>query len=114
MNICRNNCIPNIIPIYEDVEFQQLKVVVVAIPKGLNKPYYTIDHKYYIRVGTTNGIASREELMRLFKANWSIHFDISSVYNTSIKDLSFDIIRDYFFKYNMIYMKKIKKAQKEY
>ncbi|AJA48718.1 ATP-dependent DNA helicase RecG [Clostridium pasteurianum DSM 525 = ATCC 6013] len=100
MNICRNNCIPNIIPLYEEIEFNQLKVVVVAISKGLNKPYYTVDNKYYIRVGTTKRIASREELMRLFEANGSIHFDISPVYNTSIKDLHFDIIRDYFFKYN--------------
>ncbi|MBC2580027.1 RNA-binding domain-containing protein [Clostridium sp. DJ247] len=100
MNICRNNCIPNIIPIYEYIEFDELKVVVVTIPKGLNKPYYTVDHKYYIRVGTTKRIASREELMRLFEANGSIHFDISPVYNTSIKDLNLDIIRDYFFKYN--------------
>lgn len=38
--------------------------------------------------------------MRLFQANGSIHFDISPVYNTSIRDLNLDIIRDYFSKYN--------------
>ncbi|SMC29402.1 Putative ATP-dependent DNA helicase recG C-terminal [Clostridium acidisoli DSM 12555] len=43
---------------------------------------------------------TEEELIRLFEANGSIHFDISPVYNTSIKDLNMDIIRDYFFKYN--------------
>lgn len=100
MNICRNNCIPNIIPIYEDIELNRLKISIVSIPKGLNKPYYTTDHKYYVRVGTTKRIASREELMRLFQANGSIHFDISPVYNTSIRDLNLDIIRDYFSKYN--------------
>lgn len=100
MNICRNNCIPNIIPIYEDIELKGLKIAIVSIPKGLNKPYYTTDHKYYVRVGTTKRIASREELMRLFQANGSIHFDISPVYNTSIRDLNLDIIRDYFSKYN--------------
>lgn len=100
MNVCGNNCIPNIIPIYEDVELDGLKISIVSIPKGLNKPYYTTDHKYYVRVGTTKRIASREELMRLFQANGSIHFDISPVYNTSIRDLNLDIIRDYFLKYN--------------
>lgn len=55
MNICRNNCIPNIIPIYEDIELNRLKISIVSIPKGLNKPYYTTDHKYYVRVGTTKG-----------------------------------------------------------
>lgn len=100
MNICRNNCIPNIIPIYELINIDDKKIAVVTIPKGLNKPYYTTDHKYYIRVGTTKRIASREELLRLFEANGSLHFDISPVINTSIKDLNIDIIRDYFFKYN--------------
>jgi ATP-dependent DNA helicase RecG len=100
MNVCRNNCIPNVIPIYETIKLDGLKVAAVTIPKGLNKPYYTVDHKYYIRVGTTKRIASREGLMRLFEANGSIHFDISPVNNTSIKDLNLDIIRDYFFKYN--------------
>lgn len=36
--------------------------------KGLNKLYYTADHKYYIRAGTTKRIALREELLRLFEA----------------------------------------------
>lgn len=100
MNICRNNCIPNIIPIYELININDKKIAVITIPKGLNKPYYTTDYKYYIRVGTTKRIASREELLRLFEANGSFHFDISPVANTSIKDLNIDIIRDYFSKYN--------------
>lgn len=100
MNICRNNCIPNIIPIYERINIDDLNIIAVSIPKGINKPYYTSDHKYYIRVGTTKRIASREELLRLFEANGSIHYDISPVHNTSIKDLNLDIIRDYFLKYN--------------
>lgn len=42
MNICRNNCIPNIIPIYERIELNKLSVVAITIPKGMNKPYYTV------------------------------------------------------------------------
>jgi len=100
MNICRNNVIPNIIPNFEIVNINCKNVVILTIAKGLSKPYYTVDNKYYIRVGTTKRIASREELLRLFEGNGSLHFDISPVPNTSIKDLNLDIIRDYFFKYN--------------
>lgn len=100
MNICRNNVIPNIIPNFEIIEIASKKIVILTIPKGLSKPYYTVDNKYYIRVGTTKRIASREELLRLFEGNGSLHFDISPVPNTSIKDLNLDIIRDYFLKYN--------------
>lgn len=101
MNICRNNCIPNIIPIYQEIVIDGAKVVVLTIPKGINKPYYTVDNKYYIRVGTTKRIASREELMRLFQASGAVHFDISPVEGTTKKDLNMDLIRDYFLKYNM-------------
>ena len=101
MNICRNNCIPGIIPIYQEVAIDDAKVVVLTIPKGVNKPYYTVDNKYYIRVGTTKRIATREELMRLIQASGAVHFDISPVEGTAKKDLNMDLIRDYYLKYNM-------------
>ncbi|HOQ01172.1 MAG TPA: ATP-binding protein [Acetivibrio clariflavus] len=100
MNICRNSCIPHIVPFCEIVEIEGKKIAVISVPKGQNKPYYTVDHKYYIRVGTTKRIASKEELLRLFEASGSLHFDISPVEGTSMKDLNLDIIRDYFMKYN--------------
>jgi ATP-dependent DNA helicase RecG len=100
MNVCRNNCIPNIIPDFERIDIDGKTISSITISKGLNKPYYTTDHKYYIRVGTTKRIASREELLRLFEANGALHFDISPVQDTSVMDLNLDIIRDYFLKYN--------------
>lgn len=54
----------------------------------------------YIRDGTTNKRATLEELLRLFEANGSIHYDISPVSNTSIKNLNLDVIREYYLKYN--------------
>ena len=100
MNICRNNIVPNIIPSFEYAIINDKKIVILGIPKGLSKPYSTVDNKYYIRVGTTKRIASREELLRLFEGNGSLHFYISPVINTSIKDLNLDVIRDYYLKYN--------------
>ena len=100
MNICRNNCIPNISPGFQSIEIDGKMLAVVSVSKGSNKPYYTVDHKYYIRVGTTKRIASKEELLRLFQANGSLHFDISPVEDTSMNDLNLDVVRDYFLKYN--------------
>lgn len=100
MNICRNNVVPNIIPNFETITIDEKNIVILGIPKGLSKPYSTVDNKYYVRVGTTKRIASREELLRLFEGNGSLHYDISPVPNTSIKDLNLDIIRDYYLKYN--------------
>ena len=54
MNICRNNCIPNIVPVFQSVEIDGKIIAIISIPKGRGKPYYTTDHKYYIR-GRYNG-----------------------------------------------------------
>lgn len=94
MNVYRNNVVPYIIHNFELMEINNRTIVIVEIPKGLSKPYSTVDNKYYIRVGTTKRIASREELLRLFEGNGTLHFDISPVPNTSIKDLNLDVIRD--------------------
>lgn len=99
MNICRNNVIPNIIPKYEEVGTEQGVVAVLSIPKGLSKPY-SANGRYYIRVGTTKRVATREELMRLFQESGMVHFDISPVLRTGIKDLDLDIVRNYFLRYN--------------
>lgn len=101
MNICRNNCIPNIIPMYQELIIEGNKISIITIPKGKHKPYYTIDNKYYIRVGTTKRIASKEELMRLFQSSGVIHYDTSPVEGTTKKDLNMDLIRDYYLGYNM-------------
>jgi ATP-dependent DNA helicase RecG len=101
MNICRTNCIPNIVPVIEKHVIGDSTIVSIVVPKGTNKPYYTANNKYYIRVGTTKRIASKEELLRLFESSGSYHYDISPVRNSSIKDLNISSIRDYFLKYNM-------------
>lgn len=89
MNICRNSCIPHVVPLLEIIEVENKRIIVITVPKGCNKPYYTIDHKYYIRVGTTKRIASKEELLRLFQARGSLRYDIPQVEGTSIKDLKY-------------------------
>ncbi|HEY5586485.1 MAG TPA: ATP-binding protein [Ruminiclostridium sp.] len=42
----------------------------------------------------------KQEEIREIIDNGSLHFDISPVGNTTIKDLNFDVIREYFLKYN--------------
>lgn len=100
MNICRNNISPGIIPSYEKIVTEEGDVVALSIPKGISKPY-SVNGKHYIRVGSTKRIATREELERLFQLSGDIHYDISPVYGTGIKNLDLEKIRDYFMKYNL-------------
>lgn len=101
MNISRNNVNPPIDIIYEEIEIDNKKIAVINIPKGIFKPYQTNDAKFYIRVGSTNRIATIQELMRLFQQSGIFHFDATSVSNTSIKNLNFQKLATYFDLYKL-------------
>lgn len=94
-NIARNNVIPAISPDISIEDIENKKVAVVEIPKGLNKPYQTIDGKYGIRIGSTNRTATKEELSRLFQQAGIVHFDLSPVEGTEEKDLDLLKVNDY-------------------
>ncbi len=101
MNIVRNNINP---PINVDFEYGILNKKIIAcisVSKGKDKPYQTINGKYYIRIGSTNRIASVAELMRLFQESGTLHHDITGVQRTSIKTLNFNIISRYFKPYEI-------------
>ena len=54
-----------------------------------------------IKKGENSYIEFKEEVLnRLFESNGSIHYDISPVPNSSIKDLNLDVIREYYLRYN--------------
>lgn len=96
MNVVRNNINP---PLDVDFEVDVLdgkSVACIHVPKGINRPYQTLDGKYYIRVGSTNRIASMAELMRLFQEGGYFHYDLTGVARTTVKSLNFNLIADYF------------------
>jgi ATP-dependent DNA helicase RecG len=67
-NISRNNVIPSLCTEFSLCSVDGRKIAVISVPKGRDKPYQTTDGKYFIRVGSTNRIATQQELLRLFQA----------------------------------------------
>jgi len=104
MNICRTSCIPPITPDYESIEINDRMVARVRIPKGKDKPYYTSRYKYFIRVGTTKRVASREELLRLFQASGAIHYDLVEMTKARLTDLDLGQIAEYFNRYQLAFL----------
>nr|VFJ64120.1 MAG: ATP-dependent DNA helicase RecG [Candidatus Kentron sp. FW] len=95
-NISRHNIIPALRLDSRLVGIAGKKLLVVTVPKGCDKPYQTIDGKYWIRVGSTNRTATKEELSRLFQQAGLVHFDIAPVPDTGEKDLDPDAIGHYY------------------
>jgi len=100
-NIVRQNINPPVSLKFNLVADTNLSIVVLTIPKGVDKPYQTFDGKFYIRVGSTNRVASPQELMRLFQQSGIFHFDLIGVDGTSAKQLNYQKLAGYFEKYKL-------------
>ena len=100
-NISRNNVIPSIQIEYSLFQIDTNTIAVINIPKGKDKPYQTVDGKYLVRVGSTNRLASINELMRLFQESGIFHYDNISVEKTSSKNLNLQKIALYFERYKL-------------
>jgi len=100
-NISRNNVIPAIDLDFSVIIIHDKKIGVISVPKGKDKPYQTTDGKYYIRVGSTNRIATQAEMLRLFQASGFYHYDLTPIKQTGLKDLNFTKLDDYFERYKL-------------
>jgi ATP-dependent DNA helicase RecG len=101
MNICRTACIPPITPIYTEHEIDGKRVAQITIRSGKDKPYYSSRNRYYVRVGSTKRIASREELLRLFQASGAVHYDSVEIDRARVTDLDLGQVGEYFTRYNL-------------
>lgn len=101
MNIARNNIIPAIQVEVKKEIINDKEIIVINVPKGKSKPYSTNDNKFLIRVGSTNRTATQQELLRLFQQSGMFHYDALGIDNTSIKNLNFPKLDNYFSKYQI-------------
>jgi len=101
MNIARNNIIPATNILYSEHYFDKKKIAIINIPKGNDRPYQTQKGKYLVRIGSTNRQASQNELMRLFQQAGFFHYDLNAVEKTSLKDIDFAKIDNYFNRYDI-------------
>lgn len=95
-NISRNNCEPPLTVNIEKIKINKEIVLCISIPKGPERPYRTNRGVYYIRSSSGKRQATREELLRLYQATRSIHYDELPVPATSIDELDIRYFRRFF------------------
>ena len=100
MNIARTSVSPALNVSSELILVDDIPVSVITVPKGSDKPYQTAD-KYFIRVGSTNRIATQSELMRLFQVSGVFHYDTVPVAGVTIHDLNLSVLDNYFSSYGI-------------
>ncbi len=95
VNICRQNCIPPLLPKVELVPIGERNVLVLKI-EGLDRPYRTNRGVYYVRVGATRRQATQQELIRIFQLRGALHYDETPVLSTTPDDLDLAYFSRYY------------------
>ena len=104
-NIARQNVVPGLDVVIQQVQHNGNNVLVVEVPKGNDKPYQTRQNQFLVRIGSTNRTATQGELMRLFQQSGMFHFDLQPVDRTSVRDLNFTKLDQYFGMYEIDFSK---------
>lgn len=103
-NIARNNIVPPINVVYSELTLEGKPIGVVEAPKGKDRPYQDTSGRFYVRVGSTNRIASLNELMRLFQHSGFFHYDAIEVERVDERSLNQTVIDQYFHRYDISYI----------
>jgi len=80
-----------IAPITENLNIGGKVIIIVNIPRGLNKPYYTNEGTAYVKMGSDKRIAPPEEILRMFQESYKISADEMGVDSTSTNDLRMNV-----------------------
>jgi len=99
--LCRVKIEPPIVPLLSWVRNAApgRDVLAVRVTQGPDKPYGRVHHgrrTYYIRVGSTNREASREEIERMFQASGRLHYGLKPALGASLDTLDLRRLQDYF------------------
>ena len=94
VQVARNNCDPAMFPVIKKINYRGKQVLAVYIARGTTA-YSNNKGQYFIRVGSTKQVPSKEELARLFQHRAMFCFDESPVPVTDLPDLALDKINAY-------------------
>lgn len=98
-NAASQNVKPPVNPITEIVNIGDKRIMLIEVPKGINKPYQDKNGAIWVKNGADKRKAtSREELQRLFQSSGMIHADITPAAGMTIADLDMPYFREFFFK----------------
>ncbi|HED18249.1 MAG TPA: transcriptional regulator [Gammaproteobacteria bacterium] len=99
MNVIQDKIHPLILPFYEEIKFDDNKIVtLITFPQGISKPYVVREggaEKIYIRVGSTSRLATREQQMRLFELGGMLHTEVMPVPRTDLRCLDEARLQNY-------------------
>ena len=98
-NAASQNIRPAVNPLTEIIMVGDSRVLIIEVPKGINKPYQDKNGTIWVKSGADKRKAtSREEIQRLFQASGMVHADVMPVEGMTVSDLDMPYFRKFFQK----------------
>jgi ATP-dependent DNA helicase RecG len=95
-NWASNNIKPAITIFTETVLVEQKNVLVVTVPKGIDKPYCDKDMVFWIKSAANKRRVSPEELRRLYQSVGKLYAERQPIEESSIADLDTQLFNDFY------------------
>ncbi len=97
--VASQNIRPPINPLTEIVTYENQRVLVIDVCKGINKPYQDKNGTIWVKSGADKRKATaREEIQRLFQESGMLHADIVPVNGMTVSDLDMPYFKSFFLK----------------
>lgn len=78
---------------------ENINILVIRIPQGINKPYKTQKGEIYVKQGSNKRLVTdNAEIMRLFQQSSNLLADEMPVYGATLSDIDREAFEDYFKK----------------
>jgi len=101
-NLIHDNCSPLILPEVSFLLHNGKYIILSQIFKGSAPPYHlknkSVDEGTYIRVGSSNRLASKEIISELERCKLNISFDSERVYIKSVDELNINSFKEFYFE----------------
>ena len=98
-NAASQNVKPAVNPLSEIAMIDEERIMIIDVPKGLNKPYQDKNGVIWVKSGPDKRRAtSREELQRLFQDSGMVHADIIPAGGMTLADIDMPYFSEFFHK----------------
>ncbi len=98
-NAASQNVKPAVNPLTEITMVNGQRIMIIEVPKGINKPYQDKNGTIWVKSGADKRKATaREEIQRLFQDSGMIHADVISAGGMTIADLDMPYFHEFFKK----------------
>ena len=92
VRICRKDIFPALVPFLDSIAFDDGRRIVTLDINGRNRPYRTIDGKFFLRIGTEKREATRDELSKLLDEVRPLYYENIPVSGFSERDFDDSLI----------------------